>query len=539
MLLYYSVLLLRCFQPNTTVMLDVQTRDAVFKAWPRSDATRETELCGKLKGDMFKLSIQTGAYEYVLNTLQSYDPAEYIEIRLPCTEVVLGVPGTCATAFKAKSAIYTMDFQEAKQNVTEAASNLRKLDFDRKACFQNARLDVGQQVQISPGVFSDQFQFVANTSNCKYPLDPQSTISNNNPLDQKAVLSFQAYPNFTYNKPQFSISPSELLKQQYNCQNKSCSEMVNGLATQSYDYFQVNYSVPSLIPDRNGQLTRMVHYTNIMESNKVRNVNLNVIDCYTSQKLRMHSRQIRIISELNESMEWCKKPLNQVLNYDKMITRVVFQENYDFRIGEHYTVDFQSAHLLNTTNEWMGCHESTNETHCYKVLAKRNQLIDYFVTVQHIFYQEEAVKTMIPLYPASEVSCFGNTVFHLSNSQICATFDQYCAGDLEQESYLFTFSFGNIGKYGNNLLNITTQATYPKSMHKYCANYNFTELQILSLSNQSTVTGELLIGSLMLPVTTINNIAPPQNVKYISYILVAVVIILFIVISSSLKYSWI
>ncbi|CAL5979208.1 Conserved_hypothetical protein [Hexamita inflata] len=323
---------LRCFQPNTTVMLDVQTRDAVFKAWPRSDATRETELCGKLKGDMFKLSIQTGAYEYVLNTLQSYDPAKYIEIRLPCTEVVLGVPGTCATAFKAKSAIYTMDFQEAKQNVTEAASNLKKLDFDRKSCYQNPIMEVGQQIEISPGAFSDQFRFLATTANCKYPLDLPATIANNNPADRKANLNIQTYPNCTFSKPLFSVLPAELLNQHFICQDILCSQMVNALATQSQNYIQVNYTIPGLIPNRDGTLTRIGNYTNTMESNEVKNVRYNSLDCYLRQKLSLQSGLLRIVNELNQSMLLCKYPISYI-GFDTMITQILFQENYDFSSG--------------------------------------------------------------------------------------------------------------------------------------------------------------------------------------------------------------
>ncbi|CAL6051154.1 Conserved_hypothetical protein [Hexamita inflata] len=532
---------LRCFQPNTTVMLDVQTRDAVFKAWPRADATRETELCGKLKGDMFKLSVKTGAYEYVLNTLQSYDPAKYIEIRLPCTEVVLGVPGTCATAFKAKSAIYTMDFQEAKQNVTEAASNLRKLDFDRKACYQNPIMEVGQQIEISPGAFSDQFRFLATTANCKYPLDSLSTISNNNPADKKASLNFFGYPEYKLFAPQYSVSAASFIaNSRFSCVNMPnaayqtwCSNMVTSLATQSFTYFQINYSFPAVIPNRDGTLTRVANYSTVMESNEVRNMKLSNFDCFSNQMLRIYSkRNFRLISDLNDSMIVCNQPIKDLIDFDYMTTRIVFQENNDFRIGNVYQIDFKTpTQVLNVTNEWLPCVQSLDEAKCYEILKLRPQLSSYQVVVQKIFYKNDQIVDIMPLTVTHDVSCFANQSYYLYANQVCVTFNQTCDVDITPTQAQFTFSFGNISKYGNNILNITTQSTFPLSVHRYCANYNFTKTQLIQFKNEDQsklVSGSVTIDELLQPVPTIFDASAPESMRSMKYILAGTAIIVII-----------
>ncbi|CAL5979221.1 Conserved_hypothetical protein [Hexamita inflata] len=521
---------LRCFQPNTTVMLDVQTRDAVFKAWPRTDATRETELCGKLKGDMFKLSIQTGAYEYVLNTLQSYDPAKYIEIRLPCTEVVLGVPGTCATAFKAKSAIYTMDFQEAKQNVTEAASNLRKLDFDRKACYQSPRMDVGQQVEISPGVFSDQFKFIASTANCKYPTDSAATIAANNQADKKANLIFFGYPEYNLVAKQYSVSAKDFIaKSKFSCVNMPsvgsktwCTNMVTSLATQSFTYFQVNYSFPAVIPNRDGSLTRAEYYTTIMESNEVRNMKLSNFDCFENQNLRIFGkRNFRLMTTLNESMVTCNQPIKDLIDFDYMTTRIVFQENNDFRDGDVYQLDFKtSIQVLNVTNEWLPCSESLDEAKCYDILSKQSQLKAYKVIAQKIFYKNDQIINIMPLTVTHDFSCLTNMTYYMYDDQVCATFNQTCELDTPVGTAQFTFSFGDVGKYGNNLLNLTAQAVFPKSEHRYCVDHNFTKEQLTYYKNEDLskkVSGALTIDSLLLPIPRIYDVSEYTNldVKFI------------------------
>ncbi|CAL5979242.1 Conserved_hypothetical protein [Hexamita inflata] len=540
---------LRCFQPNTTVMLDVQTRDAVFKAWPRTDATRETELCGKLKGDMFKLSIQTGAYEYVLNTLQSYDPAKYIEIRLPCTEVVLGVPGTCATAFKAKSAIYTMDFQEAKQNVTEAASNLRKLDFDRKACYQSPRMDISQQVEITPGVFSDQFKFGATTANCKYPLDSQATISNNNPADKKAVLSFYGYPNFTLVAPQYSVSASAFMSAPpFSCANMPpekktwCSEMIKTLSTQSLFYFQTNYTVPGLIPDRNGQLTRKGNYTSIMESSQIKNVAVDSIDCYSKQQIKLFSRTLRFDNSLNQQMIQCKKPINELVDFDYMTTRIIFQETKDFRVGTVYQIDFKTpTQVLNVTNEWLPCVQSTNFTYCMDLLTKRSYLPSYNVITQKLFYKDDKIVTILPLTVLVQTSCIANLSYQLSNNEVCALFNQSCNTDLSPGTYDFTYTFGNISKFGSNILNITTQGIYPQIDNRYCVNHKFSDQQIQEYLNEDQtkiVTGSLTIGKLLVPIPVITDVSSQHAVKNIEYIIIGTSVIVTVFVVFSLFKQW-
>ncbi|CAL6051108.1 Conserved_hypothetical protein [Hexamita inflata] len=547
-----QALQLRCFQSNTTVMLDVQTRDAVFKAWPRADATRETELCGKLKGDMFKLSIQTGAYEYVLNTLQSYDPAKYIEIRLPCTEVILGVPGTCATAFKAKSAIYTMDFQEAKQNVSEAASNLRKLDFDRKACFQNPRLDVGQQFQVTSTIKSDIFKFVAGTTNCKYPLDSAGTITGNNPADKKSMLKFFGYPNFTLVSPMFSFSPKTFISMgAYPCSRMPspaaqawCSGMVNNLAVQSFNYFQMNYTISGKIPNRDGSLTRIGNYSTMMESNTVRNMNQQYFDCYDSQILTIDLQSMRLKNSLKSPTVNCSKPIKTLVgDFDKMVTRISFQEFQDFRLGNVYTIDFQTkSQVINSTDEWLTCDQSTNQTHCLEVLGKSG-LSQMYLNAQQLFYKAEAINLLMALTVTPQFSCFQNASFGLSNDQVCAEFTQSCqASGLAAGSNQFTFSFGDTGKFGNNLLNVSTQGTFSTANNKYCANHAFSTAQIAQLVNADgagAVTGSLKIGSVQIPVAVITDNSAMQQVKNIQWFVVGTAALILVFTGIGLWKQWV
>ncbi|CAL6045123.1 Conserved_hypothetical protein [Hexamita inflata] len=543
---------LRCFQSNTTVMLDVQTRDAVFKAWPRTDATRETELCGKLKGDMFKLSIQTGAYEYVLNTLQSYDPAKYIEIRLPCTEVVLGVPGTCATAFKAKSAIYTMDFQEAKQNVTEAASNLRKLDFDRKACFQNARMDLKINAVISPTVTSNVFQFVADARNCRYPVDSTATIALNKRSDMKAQLSFFGFPGYNFTDSRYSLPINTLITETLSpcalipipASVKSCTKMVTDLAVRSSNYFQMNYTVPGKIPNRDGTLTRIGNYTNVMESNVIKNTNQQEFDCYNSQRLVISQKEVHLINILKQPTVNCSKPIKTLMgDFDKMVTRISFQEFQDFRLGNVYTIDFQTkSQVINSTDEWLTCDQSTNQTHCLEVLGKSG-LSEMYLNAQQLFYKAEAINLLMALTVTPQFCCFQNASFGLSNDQVCAEFAQSCqASGLSAGSNQFTFSFGDIGKFGNNLLNVSTQGTFSTSNNKYCANHAFSTAQIAQLVNADgagAVTGSLKIGSVQIPVAVITDNSAMQQVKNIQWFVVGTAALIVVFTAIGLWKQWV
>ncbi|CAL6001927.1 Conserved_hypothetical protein [Hexamita inflata] len=541
---------LRCFESNTTVMLDVQTRQAVFKVWPRNDFSRETELCAKLKGDMYKLSIQIGTYEYALHSLQYFDASQYIDIRLACTENILGIPGTCAPAFKAKSAIYTMEFQQAKQNVTQVVSNLRRLDFDRKACFQNYKVEVGKQIMIAPGMYSDQFKFVATPINCKYPLDLPATISAGNQVDKKAVLSSFVYPNFMNTNNQYNVNTSIVLqKGGLPCifipifARQVCTNMVDTLTKQSFSYLQTNYTAPGLIPNRDGTLTRVENYTTIMESNEVVNVNLQQFDCYNSQSLTIDEQSIHIKNNLKSPMVNCSKPIKDLVgDFDTMITRIIFQEYSDFRYGNVFTIDFRTdTQVLNNTNQWFTCDQSYNKSSCLSVLSMSN-LSKLYLKAQQIFYKNNSPVLLLALTVNSSFSCFKNSKFSLFNDQICAEFQQNCQNSGIIGSNQFVFSFGNIGKFGNNLLNISTQGTFSETQNKYCANYNFDNNQIKQFTNvdgTQEVTGSLQIGAIQVPVSIINDNSKVQSMNGILWILVATVVATILFVGFGLLKQWV
>ncbi|CAL6093173.1 Conserved_hypothetical protein [Hexamita inflata] len=530
--------LLRCFQQNTTVILDVQTREAIFNAWPREDITKETELCAKLKGYTFMLSIETGAYEYNLQTQLIFDPNKIISIKLPCAEVVMG-SGTCASAFKAKSAIYTMNFNEINQNIIEVVYNLRRLDFNRKACFINQRMEVGQQIEVRPGIVSDVFKFIANAQNCKYPVDSAVTIAQGNVKDQKAIISFFGYPNYFFSGSSYSVAPHIFAQSSFQCSDMStnvhrawCSQMVQALSTQSYTYFQINITLPGLIPNKDGTLTREINYTLNVESNEVINVNLNNLDCYKSQTIRLYRRNIKLITDLNQSMIQCDKPINQIINFDYIVTRIIFQENSDFRVGEVHQIDFRSSiQVLNATDELLPCVQSTDETKCYDILAKRQQILNYQTIVQKIFYKNDQIIYIMPLLVECKLSDFSNMSYYLYDNQVCATFNLSSTSEPTRSVHLI-FSFGDDGSYGNNLLNITASATFPNSISKYCAYYNFTKQQLTYYKNEDQrgkVSGVLSIDNIILQIPVIFDVSKPTNIPHIEYIILCTFVIVIII----------
>ncbi|CAL6061695.1 Conserved_hypothetical protein [Hexamita inflata] len=546
MIYLVSMLQLRCFQTNTTIMLDVQTREAILKAWPRTDSTRETELCQKLKGDVYRLSVVTGTYEYVLSSLQQFDNSKYLELRLPCTEFLPGgLPGTCIDAFKAKSAIYTMEFQEAQQNVTEAAQNLRRLDFDRKACYSGQHMKVNK-IQVSPTIQSGTFQFAANTQNCRYPLDSVSTIAANNKADKKSTMTYFGYPNFTLFTPQYSIPLKDFLDNTLSvCSNapvpaavQQCNSFVYGLQTQSFSFFQMNYSVPTMIPDRNGVLIRQANYTIVMESNVVQNQAVN-FDCYTNIVFKLNAKNIKQVNNLNASMDICKLP--SMIDYDYRVMRLIFRENQDFRKGKMYSIDFKpQGKILNNTFEWLSCNLSVNESQCIEILALRSELVNFELVSQYIFYKNSDIQ-IVPLHSRADMSCFSEIVFSLSNEEVCAQYSLVCPFEYPSGSYQFTFSFGDNILFGSNLLNVTTQARFPNAENKYCAEYSFTDSQIqkyLNKDSTKSVTGLLSIGQLLLPVSTIVDVSKPKDVLNLEYILIAVAVIVISFVIISLIKPW-
>ncbi|CAL5993074.1 Conserved_hypothetical protein [Hexamita inflata] len=543
----YSLL---CFQTNTTVVLDVQTRDLVFKAWPRSDDARELKVCKQLNGDMFKLSIQTGAYKYELSQLQTYDVTKYIEIKIPCADVATN----CNTAFQAKSAIYTMDFQEAKQSITEAASNLRRLDFNRKACVVDTALLYGQNIQIAPGTFSNVFKIQGTAQKCKYPLDSMATLIENDPAKKKALADFFAYPNFEIVSKQFSVTTAMLLQHgTYPCAMMSlaierawCDNMVQTLATSSFGFLKMQYYVPGLIPNRDGSLTRVHNYTSSFQSNVVKDALQATLDCYSSQNIEIFANTILLTSTLNPSMVYCKKPMSEFIGipYDKIVTRLSFQKYKDFREGQVYTLDFTTkSQMMNTTTEWLSCSSSTNETYCNEVLAQGSTISSYFLNAQQIVYKDDKIIKILPLSPTMTLSCYSDATAEIMNSQACVTIKNICANNLTSSSnQQFTYSFGNDGKYSKNLLNISSQAIFPNAENKYCVNYNFSDSLITELTDMYAdvpTTGIISIGSELVPISSATDASKISPVKNIEWFIVGIVGFTVIVVGISIWKPWV
>ncbi|CAL5993124.1 Conserved_hypothetical protein [Hexamita inflata] len=502
---------LLCFEANTTVLLDVQTRVLVFKAWPRTDDSREVDICKQLNGDMYKLSVQTGTYLYVLDQLQTYDFTKTIEIQVTCTDAVTN----CAAAFKAKSAIYNMIYQDAKQTITEAASNLRRLDFNRKACIGSPALLYSQNETIAPGVISNGFQLSGIPKYCKYPLDTAAIVAANVTATKKAIFSLYAFPNLTFSTTTFSLTTTDLLQYtKQNCVYQStpaniawCNGMVKTLASQSFGYTNMQYYVPAKVPNRDGTITRTTNYSSVYQSNLVKSALQASFDCYSSQNIQIYANTMLLTNILNPSAVNCILPMKDFvgITYDKMITRISFQQNEDFRIGQVFTLDFVTqSQMLNTSQEWLSCSASTNETYCNEVLSKSSIISKYYLNAQQLFYSSDNITKIIPISPTMQMSCQSDATVKVMDTQACVSITNVCQNNITtSKTQQFTYSFGNQGSYSENILNISTNAIFPNSENKYCVNYDFSADQISILTNEKTdspTSGVLTIGSIKIPI---------------------------------------
>ncbi|CAL5993072.1 Hypothetical_protein [Hexamita inflata] len=535
-------------------MLDVQTRELVFKAWPRNDTSREMLMCKQLHGDTYKLSVQVGTYTYVYPPLVLYDVTKYIQITIPCSEAP---PGACQSAFKGKSAIFTMEYQLGKQNVTEAVSNLRRLDFNRNACGADPTITSGRNVSLGPAygnLVSNIFIFTATPKACKYPVDSMSVIGNNNPADKKAVMFFKAYPDYYLIANSYSVSPHIFVQNQlYPCALlglytpapgvvRACNQMSEFLTTSSFSYFSLSYFVPGIVPNRDGQLTRVVNYTSIYQSDNVKDTLQQMVDCYSSQMLKIFDKELLLQNIMNPSMVYCKLPIRNFVQYpyNRMLTRIIFQQYEDFRTGEVFTIDFESqSQVLNGTHEWLSCQTATNKTYCDEVLAKRDVISTYVLNAQKIFQFDNKTVQMVQLQATLELSSYKSASIQLMNTEACVQLSESFRKELIVPlNKQIMFSFGDSGLFSDNLLNISTQAIYPNSNNKYCMNYNFTEQQISSLTNVN-VSGQIQIDDLMIPVVEIIDLSAASNVQNINFIIVAVVVFMAVLVGFSVWKPWV
>ncbi|CAL6027456.1 Conserved_hypothetical protein [Hexamita inflata] len=462
-----------CFYTNNTVYLDVQTRSLIFKAWPRTDQSTEMNVCKQLSGDLYKLSIQTGSFTYTLSQPQIYNLNSPIDVIIPCGDQI----NNCASAFKAKSAIYIIKFQNANFIINEAAQNLRRVDFNRKNCVQNPKLLYGQNVQLAPGVLSNVFKFSGTpTQICKYPLDSQTTMNSNDSTKKTAVVKFYAFPDYSMESQQFREPLSELIQQAaYPCVmmpssdlKQWCDNMIKNLATQSFGYNQVQYFVPGKIPNRDGSITRDYNYSISYETNEVVNTLHESFDCYSGQNIMLYANTLLLTNIMNPQINYCNTTMSSFLgfNYDKMVTRIIFQENEDFRIGQVFILDFITrSQVLNSSAEWLDCDISTNVSYCKEVLSQQSIISKYQLSAQQLFYNKDLLLKILPLSPELSISCLQEAFAQISDSQACVNINNICYNATSNQQY--TFSFSNSSDY---VLNISTQAVFPNSESKYCVN---------------------------------------------------------------------
>ncbi|CAL5970975.1 Conserved_hypothetical protein [Hexamita inflata] len=514
-----------CFQTNITISLDIQTRSLIFKAWPRTDSSTELNVCKQLNGDLYKLSIQTGSYIYSLSQLKTYGVSSLIDITIPCDDLV----NNCATAFKATSAIYIMEFQNAQVVINEAAQNLKRVDFNRKNCVLNPKLLYGQNIQISPGVFSNEYQFSGTpTQICKFPLDSISILTANDPTQKKAVITFTAYPNFTLTSQQYSVSLSTLFLQgTYPCVIMStpemvswCDNMIQTLATQSFGYNQVQYFVPGIVPNRDGTISRGVNYSISYETNVVTNTLQTTFDCYSSQNIMLYANTILLTNTMNTAINYCNTTMSSFLGfeYDKIVTRIIFQENEDFRIGQVFILDFTTkSQILNSSSEWLDCDLSTNVTYCKEVLAQQSTISSYQLSAQQLIYKNDVLLKIFPLSPTLSVSCLQDATAEISDTQACVNITNICSNDTSNQRFIFSF------RSSNNFINISTQAEFPNTESRYCVNQVFTREQAAEISG-----GSVQIGSSQVPISSSSDGTAVVAVKNIQWIVVGVAVIVAI-----------
>ncbi|CAL5981527.1 Conserved_hypothetical protein [Hexamita inflata] len=527
MIQFCVVQTLVCFQTNVTVSLDVQTRSLIFKAWPRTDSSTELNVCKQLSGDLYKLSIQMGSYTYALSQLQTYGVRASIDITIPCADLV----NNCASAFKATSAIYVMEFQNAKVVVNEAAQNLRIVDFNRKDCVRDPKLLYGQNIQIAPGVLSNVFKFSGTpTQICKYPLDSMATLIANDPTQKKAVIKYSAYPNFNLESVQFSVTLSMLFQQgTYPCvmmpsseKISWCNSMIQTFATESFGYNQVQYFVPGKVPNRDGTITRVANYSISYETNVVVNTLQATFDCYSSQNILLYANTLLLTNTMNPAINYCNTTMSSFIGftYDKVVTRVIFQENEDFRTGKMFILDFTTrSQVLNSSSEWLDCDLSTNATYCKKILEQQSIISTFQLSAQQLIYKNDVLLKIFPLSPTLSVSCLQDATALISDSQACVSITNICSNATSNQQ--FTFSFKSAQD-----VNIITQAEFPNSESRYCSNSVFSREQVRGITG-----GVVQIGSSFVPISSFSDGTAVLAVKNVQWLVLMVVVVMGLIVA--------
>ncbi|CAL6084179.1 Conserved_hypothetical protein [Hexamita inflata] len=512
---------LQCFYPNTTALLDVQTRELVFSAWHAIDSSRDSKVCDDFSGQMFQFSVQVSSVEYKYSILEVFDRRIPISIRISCTQV-----DKCVDAFKAKSALYTIDFQETNHQVTQVVSNLRRLEFNRHECYKNTALLWGRQITLQNGLKTDLFKLTAVPQNCKYPTDPLPVLASGNPALKSAYLDMFTYPNFSLQAMQYRVNPTMFIQNAiYPCQmmpNQAeidlCNEMTRTLEKETAGYMKLVYSVPGSIPDRNGNLGRMINYTSLIESNEVKNVLSSQIDCFSAQQISLFNQKALLQNTLNETKINCNKQMNELIgNFDQMIIRVELQENKDFRTGKVFKLDFQvKSQLMNSSFEWLECQDN----YCKEVLKNSKTYQNYFVNAHYLFTKNEQIVKLVPMSATLKVSQY-SIAASLSNTEVCTNITQKWSStevEIEDGMYQLTYYIA-----GEQIASVNT--LFQGSQQKYCAYHNFSSTNITNYVSQ---TGVLTIGTQMYPMDAITDSSQSMNVKNIQYIVYGTVVLVFI-----------
>ncbi|CAL5993144.1 Hypothetical_protein [Hexamita inflata] len=233
---------------------------------------------------------------------------------------------------------------------------------------------------------------------------------------------------------------------------------------------------------------------------------------------------------MNPAMVYCSNPMSAFipLSYDKMVTRVSFQEFEDFRTGQVFTLDFTTqSQMLNSSFEWLSCSDSVNESYCEEVLQKSSIISSYYLNAQQLIYKNNQIVKIYPLTPILQTNCYMDSSASVSNDQVCVTVTNICSG-LAQSNQQFIYSFPS--------LNITSQAPFPNSENKYCAKHQFGSNTIQQLVNQR---GVVLVNNSMIPISSVTDESVVKPVKNIQWIVLGTAVFIVVFVGLSMWKPWV
>eukprot|EP00703_Trepomonas_sp_PC1_P006765 JAP89841.1 Hypothetical protein TPC1_30664 [Trepomonas sp. PC1] len=437
-----------CFYPNSSVILDAQTKSIVFTAWPSTT----DPICETMDYKPFVPQLLLNGVKFTQSSLITYQKSKPTNFTLTC-----GQSDECIGAFSAKSATYNMFFTENSLSFEATVSEFSIKRFDYTTCIQDQSLQIDFTART--------IHLVGDFTKCKITIHTQYPI--NLTLQMTAVLSASVLITLPPTTTLDDISDYMVV----DCNNPTatgdCAKIMDYTVWYNFVPATILLPLPIKSPYPNEQF-RLSYSRLYTEVRNVISVQAAQFSCVSSDLITLYKNQILLSVDMMQTPQ-CQLLYDSVQTSISLVLQLITSRN-EISTTCSFTVDFdqnQKSVLLNCDFD-----------QCQKLLSDFSTY-DYTNAVYKLLFPLQTQKIFVLEMQDNLAS---NASAEITDENICVS----VAIDFAVSVQIVKLTFQNV--------TLEKSTVVPNTQNLYCIGINIEQKAMIqdSLKNNDLVTFEAL-----------------------------------------------